>query len=192
MELRKFLSIYSRHRFLGIGIIVGSLIIGFIFFLFQEQTYETSLQLNVTRGYAKKSDAYEYDHFYRLQADERFADTVVQWIKSPSMNNQLFVQNGHLTAKRLSSQMVVVTYVTDSVKDAEVVAKKLVTALNETSYKLNAKQKSDNWFVVIGEDPVVAQNAYTWFFVMMVSFALGICAAFWGVLIYYYFSDPQE
>lgn len=189
MELRDFFMIFKHHRMLGAVIILVFLLIGGLFLGMQDQTYKTSLQLNITRDHAQPTNMFTYDHFYRLQADERFADTLVQWVKSPALQAKIFVHNGHLTARRLSSQVVEVAFTTDTVKDAEMVSEKLVRSLNDMSEKLNQKQQHENWFVILGEAPVIADGRFSWQFVMLVSFFAGIFVAFWSVLLYHYCTD---
>ena len=90
MELKDFFAIFSVHKKIFWGIITLSIICGAIVYFAQSQTYKTSLTLNVTRDAAPGRDEYSYDSFYRLQADERFADTVVRWIQSAYVVQSVF------------------------------------------------------------------------------------------------------
>ncbi|MEI9966798.1 MAG: hypothetical protein WDN67_04160 [Candidatus Moraniibacteriota bacterium] len=122
MELREYLDIIWRdRRFLG-GVFLLGLALGLLVFLFQPVRFQGSLLLNIGRSVSAQapvSGEYTYDDFYRLQADERFADTVVRWLQSPriieDINHEFAAHMEGPGAKsfhasRLSSQVVEVTF----------------------------------------------------------------------------------
>ena len=68
-------------------------------------------------------DNYKYDNFYRLQADEKFAETLVEWLKSPRIEEKIFKEAGidpsgyslkklakSIKAEKMSSQVVAVSF----------------------------------------------------------------------------------
>lgn len=187
MELRDFFTIFIRYWRVGVTMVACTTLASVAFFFVQPQTYETFLQLNITRAHGELTHhEYTYDHFYRLQADERFADTIVQWIKSPVIQNKLFVKNGKISAKRLSSQVIAVTYKTDSVDDARIIADRLTQILGDMTEKLNERQDQDNWFLVLEEDPIINDGMHSLILVTSVGFIIGLFSAFWGILAYHY------
>ncbi len=187
MELYNFFDIFCVHKKLFWGIILVSVVCGALYFLLQEQNYKTSLVLNVTRDVSNvQQNEYTYDDFYRLQADERFADTVVQWIKSPFIRAEIKNVQGKMTAKRLSSQVIDVRFTTATRAHAETVAHDLIDVLNQESHKLNDKQAQDHWFIIQGSTPTVTDGRYTLFFLTGLSGALGFFVAFWAVLLRHY------
>jgi len=197
MELKDFFAIFVLHKKIFWGIITISIICSAIVYFAQSQTYKTSLTLNVTRDSAPKSSEYSYDSFYRLQADERFADTVVRWTQSAhvvkdvfgDMGATSFMSRNKFNAKRLSSQVVDVTFITSTKKEAEYIAKKLVTALNQESEKLNVEQKQDNWFIILGSEPVIEDNKTSFLFLLSLGAFVGFFVAFWTVMIKHYMID---
>ncbi|XLQ20072.1 MAG: hypothetical protein ACKUBY_05840 [Candidatus Moraniibacteriota bacterium] len=191
---------FQIHKKLFFGIIAIFLIIGSIFYFTQTQTYKTILTLNITRDVSVKVKEYSYDDFYRLQADERFADTVVRWIQAPHIivnvfdeidTNSMLFNKKKFDAKRLSSQVVNVEFVTFSKKDAKNVSKKLVILLNEESQKLNQKQDQENWFVILGSEPITENANKSLIFIFGVSLFLGFFVAFWAVMIRHYMIDDK-
>jgi len=197
MELKEFFAIFITYKKMFWGIILFFVICGSILYFLQGQTYKTSLTLNITRDSTVESGEYSYDSFYRLQADERFADTVVRWIESPHVMKlvfgdakiNFFVINKKVAAKRLSSQVVDVTFITTTKKEGEIISTKLVKSLNQESQKLNAQQKQDNWFVILGSDPVVSNNNKSFLLFFAVSAFLGFFVAFWTLMIRHYMTD---
>ena len=124
MELREFIGIFVKDRKVFFGIIFAAALLGALVFRFQPERYETALTLNVARTEADTASDYKYDQFYRLQADERFADTVVRWLAAPSVRADIASGANtsprvvsSISAKRLSSQMIDVRYSADRVAD---------------------------------------------------------------------------
>lgn len=197
MELKEFFAIFALNKKIFWGIIIIFIICGAIIYFAQSQTYKTSLTLNITRDSAPKSSEYSYDSFYRLQADERFADTVVRWTQSAhvvkdvfgDMGTTSFMSRKKFNAKRLSSQVVDVTFITSTKKEAESIAKKLVTALNQESEKLNIEQKQDNWFIILGSESVIEDNKTSLLFLLSLGAFVGFFVAFWTVMIKHYMID---
>ena len=197
MELKDFFAIFIVHKKIFWGVIVVAIVCSAVVYFVQNQTYKTSLTLNVTRDAAPENDEYSYDSFYRLQADERFADTVVRWTQSAHVvksvfgdrENNSWVNKNKFNAKRLSSQVVDVTFITVTEQQAKSTAKKLVTVLNQESQKLNIQQKQKNWFVVLGSEPVITDNKISFIFLIGLGIFVGFFIAFWTVMIRHYMID---
>lgn len=188
MELREFFAIFVFHKKIFWGVIFSSMVIGIIFFFAQPQAYKTSMTLNITRDHVQSTSEYMYDDFYRLQADEKFADTAVQWILSEHLRVKVFgpSSSANISAKRMSSQVIDVEYKTRSVDSAKESAEKLISVLNIESQKLNKMQQKIGWFVILGSDPIIMDATYSFHFLLMLFFAIGFFIAFWSVMIIHY------
>lgn len=165
----------------------------------QPATYQVSLLLNVTRTGIQATDNYRYDDFYRLQADERFADTVVRWIENPRLVTNVYNETGMISggidlselskffdAKRLSSQAIEVNFTAKSAVEAQNLSENLVKAINSEIKNLNQFQKEESWFKIIGDEPVIKEYKITWKSVLLISIVLGIFLGIWVVLIKHY------
>lgn len=192
MELRDLVAVFRRYGMTFFSVCALALAAGAVFFVLQPQDYKTTLQLNVTRDSYVPSGSYEYDHFYRLQADERFADTVVQWIVSPSLRQRVFADKSQLKARRLSSQVVEVMYRTRTQADAIVVAQRVTSLVNAEAQKLNEQQASPNWFMVVADAPVTVSGAYSAVRVCAASLFAGVFIGFWTVLLQQYFAPRTQ
>jgi capsular polysaccharide biosynthesis protein len=192
MEFKEYIAIFKKHRKLFFTVILLFIVAGIIFQLFRPLSYRTSLNLNVTRLGSQKTDAYRYDDYYRLQADEKFADTIVNWLGSPRIATDIFNSAGIISAgqsdndlskifkgRRLSSQMIQVTYVTKDMRTAQKFSDAIIKILNDETDKLNQVQKEESWFTILGGNPVVVENKFPFFNVIIVVFFLGI---FLGIL----------
>lgn len=203
MELRDLVKIFlkSWKTFFGtVGIFV---VTGFAWYVLQPETYKANVTLNVTRMGTQQTTEYRYDGFYRLQADERFADTVVQWLRAPNIiqtiteraqtipvgRSMFMPRGGALRAERLSSQMIAVTYQTADQESAARVAKVLVSVIDQESTTLNETAQEESWFTVIGDDPVIRDGRVGLALVLAVSLIGGVFIGFWAVLFRHYFRE---
>lgn len=198
MELREIITIFRRHKKIGIFCVVGTFLAGGIFFLFQPDHYRTELVINVTRGGMQQTDQYRYDDFYRLQADERFADTIVRWLGSSGVVRQirLGAQDarlvGNIKASRLSSQMIVISYTTDSPESAKGIADATVTTIRDRIDQLNSYQQERSWFTIVADEPFIETAKFSFGKVALAALLLGMFAGFWGVLLAYYFEKGTK
>lgn len=194
MEFRDFCLIFVRRRNLFMGVVFVCVAVALLVFRFQPARFETSLTLNVSRSGTHETQDYTYDQFYRLQADERFADTVVRWLSAPSVRTDIRdlaeVSTGvtdSISAKRLSSQMIAVTYVSGVRNGFGGMSKAVPEALNREAGKLNERSKDADWFAVVADDPVVRDARIPFRFLLLLGTALGAFFGFWVVLVDWYF-----
>jgi len=193
MELKEYLALFRRQANLFLGVVLVFLLLGLVLKIFQPVRFKAEVILNVTRIGREETADYRYDDFYRLQADERFADTIVRWLGTARMQEDIQSKAGKkmlsLNAKRLSSQMINVELTADNRWIAEDIAKAIPQVVNRESEKLNQWQKETNWFTVIADEAVVSQAAWPWDRVIFISLALGVFFAFWSVIITHYFKE---
>lgn len=202
MDLKHYIKIFLSNWIwflLTIIVVVGA---GYGYKKYQNSkpiSYEVSLLLNVTRSGIQATEAYRYDDFYRIQADEKFAETVVKWIASPRIVTNVFNETGIASggisirelskifkAKKMSSQMIDVRFKSTSAREAQDISEALVGAINKESKNLNQFQKEDNWFKIVGEEPVIKEFRLTLKDVLPISLILGIFLGIWVVLIRHY------
>lgn len=182
---------YQKTFFVTVSTFI---LLGTVFFLFQPQKNVADLTLNVTRLGTQRTDVYRYDDFYRLQADERFADTVVRWLTSSPrivLDVASEVKNPRslvFSAERLSSQMVRVRYQVADEKEAQKIAAATLKVLNAQTQELNKEQQEENWFALQGGEPVVNDARVSLLKLFFASLTLGIFIGFWGVLLKHYFA----
>lgn len=198
MELKEYLKIIKNNSRLFIGIIVGIIAIGVGYFLLRPVSYSTSLTLNITRSGVDNSQDYRYDDFYRLQADEKFTETVVQWLKSPRVEEDIYREAGidttdfslkrltsSVSAEKSSSQLVAVGFLATDEKSSQKIAMAVSKVISQNVQNLNKDQKENSWFEVISSDPVVKINETNPLIVLAI-FLGAIFVAFFGVLIKHY------
>lgn len=200
--MQLFIRICKKYKHIFFLTIILILVIGFFWQLLQKEFVMAEVTLNVTRLSSEKTSDYQYHDFYRLQADERFADTIVRWIETPRMmadtygalhiapvDTELSWPVRHtLTAERLSSQMIRVRYPSRTETEARAIAQSLTDHVNTMTAALNKDQKEAAWFTVVHDEPISQDGRVSMVFVLALSGLLGVFFGFWLILLAHYFS----
>jgi capsular polysaccharide biosynthesis protein len=199
MELKEYLAIIKSNFKLFGSIIAVVILASFSYFYLQPTAYEASLVINITRSGLQKSDQYKFDDFYRLQADEKFAETLVQWIKIPRLaldiwtkagNNSENLSLGQLSklfkAEKLSSQIVSVKFSAANPEIAKKLSESIVEIISRETALLNQDQQEENWFEIVALNPVILISRVNPFLLFLASLGMGIFLGFWIVLARHY------
>lgn len=200
MDLREYIKIIQKDLKIFLVIILSIVIAVLAYFYFQPVSYRASLTLNVTRSGIQETQDYRYDGFYRLQADERFAETLSEWFRSPRVVSDIFSRakissdkfsleylSKNISAQKRSSQIVEVTFSSISQEQAEKIASAGVEIVSQMTEKLNAEQNEKNWFKIIAEKPVISKYVPSYKTIFIAAFLAGIFLAFWVVMFRHYF-----
>lgn len=203
MELKEYLQIIQKNFKLFLLTIIIVVAAVFIYFTLRPVSYSVSLTLNITRAAVQKSSEYQFDNYYRLQADEKFAETIVQWLKSPRVATDIYDSAGvetkdlslrHLSklfkADKMSSQIVLVTLQAKSKEEAKKISNAAVKKVEENIETLNKDQKEETWFKIVANDPVIARNGVGVMTLVLASLLIGIFLAFWTAMIAHYIKTP--
>ncbi|MFZ2188055.1 MAG: hypothetical protein WAV73_00640 [Candidatus Moraniibacteriota bacterium] len=199
MELKEYLLIIRKQVKLFVGVI-ALFVLGILgYFIFRPVVFDTSLFLNITRVGNQVSEGYKYDDFYRLQADEKFAETIVEWLKSPRIVVDISSAAGRnveelslkqltkiFQAEKMSSQIVSVKFSAADKKTAEKNAQAISDVLRKNTEKLNEDQQEDTWFEIKADNPVIIENAPDLRIVFLAALAMGIFMGFWIVMLKHY------
>jgi len=199
MELKEYLEIIKKQWktfvFIIFLVIAGSL----LYFLFRPISYSTSLTINITRTGRQITGNYKYDDFYRLQADEKFAETLVEWLKSPrtvanileeaeiginNMSNRKLAKV--FRVQKLSSQVISVSYGSENRIYAEKISVAIGKVLEENTRILNQDQRESSWFKIIPHEPLIIKDQFNLALITIIAFSLGAFLAFWIVLFIHY------
>jgi capsular polysaccharide biosynthesis protein len=202
MEFKEYLAIIKANFKLFGSIITFVILSSFSYFYLQPTSYEASLVMNITRSGLQKSDQYKFDDFYRLQADEKFAETLAQWIKSPRLALDIWTRAGNnsenlslrqlsklFKAEKLSSQIVSVKFSTTDLEKSKKISESIVEIISRETAILNQDQQEENWFKIVALDPVILISRINPFLLFLASLSMGIFLGFWIVLVRHYFKQ---
>lgn len=199
MDLKEYIQIIKTNSRLFLVIVALSVVGGFTYSYISSKSFETSLTLNITRIGSQKTPDFKYDGFYRLQADEKFAETVVEWLKSPRIVYDIYTEAGaysqkltmsrlakSLRSEKLSSQLVSVNFSAPDEKTSQKIAGAISKIISENIQSLNKDQKEDTWFEIVARDPVIMKKSYEKETVLLFSLLVGIFLGFWAAMVRHY------
>lgn len=171
MELREYYKIIKSNIAVIIYTVAIVVIAVYAWSVKQSQTYSASLLLNVGRTETQVTTDYRYDQFYRLQADDKFAENTVEWLKSPGIAKNIFdkadVSSDQKTmrgfsksfqAEKLSSNLVGVRYSTQTSEESGKIAPAIASVVSEKTKALNADARDPNWFQINASDLIILKN----------------------------------
>jgi len=199
MELKEYLKIIKKDFKIFLAVISAVFVVVFSYFLFRPNIYDTSITMNITRIGSQQSLDYQYDNFYRLQADEKFAETIVEWLKSPRIVADTFERSDvkekgysqddffqSLRGEKRSSQVIFISFSSPTENSAQKLSLSIKNLLSETTENLNKDQKEDTWFGLVGEEPVVAKRRYNYPIIFLAALMGGVFLGFWIVMLRHY------
>ena len=202
MDLKEYLQLIRRDIKIFISVAAIIVVSTLAYFYFQKESYLTSLTLNITRSGIEATQDYRYDGFYRLQADEKFAETVVEWFKSPRVAADIYseaqmnlqglstAQLSKITsAEKRSSQIVAVKFFSSTPEAAQKISEAAVKIISQNVEKLNESQKEKSWFEVVAEKPITLKDKPNYKIILLASLLAGIFLAFWTVMFRHYFKN---
>jgi hypothetical protein len=205
MELKEYILIIKKHLRTFLFVIFLVLVSGLTYFYARPTSYDASLALNITRKGIEQTTDYKYDYYYRLNADEKFADTVVEWLRDPGTVRGIYENSGiaavDLSLKKLtklfkpekrSSELVLVYFSSSNEKEIKNISDSIKKEISQNTNNLNYLQKDANWFDIFGEDPVIVKHSFNLPLIVAGLFFFGIFLAFWVVLITHYFIKDSE
>jgi len=199
MELKEYFKIIKEYKAVFWLAVFLILTVSWGFFFLRPVSFTASLALNITRQGSQDTSDYKFDDFYRLQADEKFADTIVQWLKSPKTVAEIYSKSGinpeesslrqltrYFKPEKLSSQIVSVSFSTGSAEMAKKISAAISEIISKNINRLNESQKESTWFEIVPEEAVIIRNSSNPLVVLLLSLLIGIFVAFWIVMILHY------
>jgi len=199
MELKEYLKIFKENAKLFVFVIILIVAGSFIYFAVKPISYSASLALNITRSGVQQTVDYRYDDFYRLQADEKFAETVVEWLQNPRTAVDVYAKAGinpdslslrqlskSFASEKLSSQIVSVSFSAKDENSARKISDAISEIISSNTELLNKNQNENTWFEIVAQAPVIVRDNVGALIIFLASLAVGIFLGFWIVMIKHY------
>ncbi len=196
------LFVQERQRFVQGFLLVAVIVLAFAFF--QPAAYRTELVLSVTRTALAPTTEYAYDSYYRFSADERLAESLVQYLGSATGKRSIaeraalgeaeydrFISDKLRIARR-SANLVMVEYDTRDRATAERLGEALDQAANAYVVGLNVDARDPAWFTVVASEPVSRELALTPARLTVIALLGGLFAGFWAVLLQHFWTGYQQ
>ncbi len=194
MSLYDFVAIFTHRKKLIWTVLGGTLLLSLALYRVQPKVYDVSVLLSVTRTASEKTTEYQYDQWYRLQADERMAETLARYFETSEARRSLalvadllpsertsFLQK-RVKATRLSSQLVEVRLVARTERGGQQLGEAVPALANRYIEELNGFTQDRTWFQVVSPPPLLEDARYTWREMVLAGGAFGVLLAFWMAL----------
>lgn len=201
MELREYLQIIKGAKLFIIGGTLVIMLVSALVIAMSSPEYDTSVTITVdkTKLETTNSNFYQYDGFYTQQSNGFYADTVMNWLQSPSIVTDIYSQAKldlpsvrNLT--QLSKVFVVKKYppATLGIKITSTNSsdsQKLLTAstivLKKLTDQVNSTNSGDS-FVLRSSNPVSSKILPFWALDMALAAVLGLVVTIFGAFFRYY------
>ena len=212
MELKALIEIFVRYKKLFWGIVVLFLVAGCVFYVAQPRKYNVSTTITVTRldlnkkiNNEKKDFENDYSSFYRTQADDKIADSVVAWLKSPSIvldilkssdakdlsSTKIKDLSSVYKVNKVSSQVIDLKFEVLNPNDGKKQVIEINKKINKLLKEMNPESSTNSWFEISLQKPVIRFHEKSPLFVFLMSVALGFFASFCIIIIVNYLKEEK-
>ncbi len=210
MELKILIKIFIKYKKLFWSIMIVFIVIGCIYYVSQPKKFSVATTLHITRSISenyKKSLNFgnDFSSFYRLQADEKIADSIVAWLKSPSIVLDILKTSGQnlseynnnddlvsiYNVNKASSQIVNIKFMTNNKLDGKKQVDSIDKKLNELLKAMIIEKSTSSWFKVIVEEPVIYFYEKSLIFTLSLSLALGFFTSFVIIILIHYIKEEN-
>ncbi len=204
MTFTELVALFERERRLFVGTVGVAITLSLLAYQFQPVKYANELLLSVTRTSVPVTAEYAYDHFYRLQADERMAESLSQYLQSETgkrdvaekakLEGNAYKQytNAKLKTVKSGTNGIRVSYQTDEVALGQTLGEAMGMTANEYIFSLNEDAREKDWFTVIEKKPVTQSAAWSLERFLLIGILVGIFFGFWAVLGRYFWKNYQR
>lgn len=202
MELKEYVKIIKKFSWTFLLVWVLVIILSLVWYKTRPATYDVSMSLEITRQASEQTADYQYDQYYRLQADEKFADTIVQWLKDPAVVNEILAKaeinfssqtlkslSKAFRAEKLSSNYIQLRMSTAQSSDSSKITKATQDVISEKVSLLDSESQSKTWFKVMYGKPIVALSKISLQVVLIGSIVGGFILSLMVVLCSHYWKE---
>jgi len=216
MELKEYVRVIKENIkpflflwFLAVGV---SLVI----FIQKEKVFEVVVSLDLARqekkvqpGEELKNESIEYDHYYRMEADDRFGKKISKWMEDARIREKIFAkakENGFddeleiakigksIRAEQLAPGYVKISWRISNPADAGKVALAVQTILKEKVASLGEQEgnKTKEWFRLVFNEPIVFERKMELKLFLPLALLGGFLIANFIVLFWYYWKNEDD
>ncbi len=204
MELGEYISVFKKAKLLIIGGTLLIIAIAALVIAFSKPRYDTSVTFTVDKTMVadqKNTPYYQFDGYYTQQSSGFFADTVMNWMQSPSIVADIYKTAGLdlpsvRNVSQLSKVFVVKKYppatlgIKITSKDPE--SSKLLLNASATELKrLTDESNTTNAtevFILRSSAPVSTQIKPFWSLDIIVAAILGLVVTTFAAILKHYLS----
>lgn len=196
MELKEYLKVLSKYRITFLVIWAAVVLIGLLVASLISQKYKATFSIDITREAQQSGvEEYVYDQFYRLEADDRFGRSLVQWFGDKAIVNKIeFVaQNTNedfkdyqfepeFKADKLANSYLKVTFLVSEKKEVAPIFSGTKKVLKEKVSEFNGGFDAQNRFKLVFNGPTISDTKIPLAPLLIGLFGSGFFIAAFGVM----------
>lgn len=202
MELKEYFKIAKKNVSILIYAVIIAVVAVYIWSIKQSETYSTSLLLNIGRIETQSTSDYRYDQFYRIQADDKFSETVSEWLKMPGVAQEILSKAGSnsgskslrqlaktFSADKMSPQIIEVRFSPASPDEAGKISSAIASVISDRTKALNADARDPNWFKVDPSNLITAKNTQDLRINLFIAALVGLILEIFFAFVKHYISE---
>lgn len=208
MEFKQYLKITKKHKglFLSLWGLTVTVVALVFFFHPWQKGYESSFSFDISRlGSAELElleEDYQYNQYYKLEANDMFAETINRWLMDPAMTGEILkeakvaadfnsIKNSSkfFKAERLAPGFVQVYFSAESPTQAKEIFAASRNVLSRKVELLNEEAQELDWFYLIFSDVVIMERSFEKMPFVLAGLFGGLLVAIFGVLFKYYWLE---
>lgn len=173
MELRDYISIYWKQRWLIVTVMLVATVTTYVVTAIRPIRSGVSTSLAVNRINREVTPDYQYDGYYALQAADLFAQTVVSWFRTPAILQEMYLKANldpqiksvdslpsRFRVKKYSAQNIVVRFSETNDDRARRLSAAIGEVMTERAEALNQNVENKSLFAISASQPVIAPERF--------------------------------
>jgi capsular polysaccharide biosynthesis protein len=205
MELKEYYKILKANFSTAVYTIVILAVATYIWSIKQAESYSASLLLNVSRLDTQNTADYRYDQFYRIQADDKFSDTLSQWLTAPGIASEIIAKanfpGGDKTLRQLSRsfrgekispETVEVRFSATNPDEAKKIGDAIGVVIDEKTKNLNLNSQDATWFKVFPSNYIALKNIQNLPLNLGLASIVGLFFGVISIFFKHYFSEEEK
>lgn len=205
MELREYYKILKSNVSVIIYTVLLLVVIVYAWSVRESEKFSAELLLNIGRLNTQSTQEYRYDQFYQVQADEKFSQTIEQWLQYPGIVSEIFDKAGleksgksmgqlakSFSAERISPESVLVKFSAQNENDAKKIADAIGTVADEKTSEINSQAKDPAWFKIIPSNLIILKNIQDLRINLGFALMAGLLLGSFFALLKHYLSEEKK
>ena len=205
MELKEYLILIKKSKWLVIGLSLIAAIIAYTLSYFKPVVYDASVSFAVNRINREATTQYQYDGYYAIQASDLVSQTVVSWFSTPSVVKEIYAKAGInptfnsldkyatlFNTKKYSGQNIGVKFTEKEESAAEKVTQAAVDVISQKVLDLNKSSEAKALFEAVPSPAVIVAAKPNIILNTIIAFLAGLLVALFLVYLIDYFKGEKR
>ena len=199
MELKKLILVIWQRKKIFLFFLFSTIFLSLVWFSSQPKRYSVVFSIDVTRENYSKTEDYRYDQFYRFQADEKFAENIVNWFNDPAFKREIENKSNennfsfeNLEVKKLSNGYLQVFLLSRNKENYPQAIEAIRIVLENKIHDINKKANDPEWFSVLIGEPTISKKEFDFKLIFLGAFLFGFVFGLFASLFHYYFQSNEN